>query len=165
MLVAVPGAPRTSRPGFGESYGISAGEEGLLPWSFATERLAASRNYWIGTAGEDGRPSVTPVWGVWIDDAFRFGASLASRKARNLDRDARVVVHLESGDEVVILEGDVERAAPDESIADEFERKYDWRPNLEDTDGEAWFVLRPKVAFAWLERDYTKTATRFDFDG
>jgi hypothetical protein len=158
----VPAEPTASRPGFSESYGITAEPEGMLPWSFATERLAESRNYWIGTVGEDGSPSVTPVWGVWLDDAFRFGCSLRSRKALNLAHDPRVVVHLESGDEAVILEGTVEQAPPDEQVAAEFERKYEWRPE-DDVDGQAWFRLRPAVAFAWLERDYPKTATRFDF--
>ena len=135
----------------------------MLPWSFATERLAPARNYWIGTVGEDGRPSVTPVWGVWLDDAFRSGCSVRSRKALNLARDPRLVVHLESGDEVVILEGAVESAEPDETVAAEFERKYEWRPNLEDVGSEAWFSFRPSVAFAWLESDYPRTVTRFDF--
>jgi Pyridoxamine 5'-phosphate oxidase len=164
MLVAVAREPRTSRPGFRESYGIAAEDEGMLPWSFATERLADARNYWIGTSGPDGRPSVTPVWGVWIDDSVVFGTADASRKARNLASNPRVVVHLESGDEAVILEGEVEPAAPDEAIAAEYERKYDWRPEVESEESGGWFRLRPRVAFAWVEKDYPTSATRFDFE-
>ena len=41
---------------------------GLLPWSWARERLGASHDYWLATVGPDGRPHVTPVWGLWDDD-------------------------------------------------------------------------------------------------
>jgi hypothetical protein len=103
------------------------------------------------------------VWGVWIDDSVVFGTNARSRKAQNLERDPRVVVHLESGDECVILEGEVERIEPTEEIAAAFEPKYDWKPDLATTGGECWYRLRPKLAQAWLETDYPSTATRFDF--
>ena len=152
------------RPGFGELYGIHAAPEGLLDWSWAVERLAASRNYWIGTADEDGRPRAMPVWGVWIDDSIVFGTSPRSRKARNLERDPRVVVHLESGDEAVILEGEIEGIEVTGEIADAFYAKYDWRPDVTGADSDGLYRLRPQRAQAWLESAYPKTATRFDFD-
>jgi hypothetical protein len=46
-------------------------------------------------------------------------------------------------------------------MADAYEAKYDWRPE----DGEGWFRLQPRRALAWLERDYVKSPTRFDFGG
>lgn len=155
--------PTATRPTFGGSYGITDAAEGLLAWSWAAERLAASRNYWIGTTGPDGRPHAAPVWGLWLEDGFHFGTSRASRKGRNLDRDPRVAVHLESGDEVVILEGTVETIALDDRIADVYTAKYDYRPNPADAEGERWYRLRPARALAWLERDFPASATRFDF--
>jgi flavin reductase (DIM6/NTAB) family NADH-FMN oxidoreductase RutF len=155
--------PTRRRPGFGPSYGIHEAPEGMLDWAWADERLARSRNYWIGTADEDGRPRAIPVWGVWIDDSVVFGTSARSRKARNLDRDARVVIHLESGDEAVILEGEVEAIEATEQIAAAFEPKYEWRPDLGGDDSTRWYRLRPQRAQAWLETDYPRTATRFDF--
>jgi pyridoxine/pyridoxamine 5'-phosphate oxidase len=134
----------------------------MLEWSWAEERLERSHNYWIASTCPDGRPSVAAVWGVWLDGAVQFGTNPRSRKARNLDRDPRAVVHLESGDEVVILHGEVERLVPDERTADAFEPKYDWRPNVQDA-GEGGYLLRPRRALAWREADYPKTATRFDF--
>jgi hypothetical protein len=151
-------APRRSRPSFDPNYGISAVEEGMLPWSWAEERLVASRSYWIVTVDDDGAPSAAPVWGVWADGAVYFGTNPRSRKGRNIARDPRIAVHLESGDEVVILHGKVELAEVGESIRDAYERKYGHRP------GTNLFRLRPKRALAWLEADYPKTATRFDFD-
>ncbi len=155
--------PTSRRPGFSEAYGVTPEPEGLLDWSWAAERLEGSRNYWVATAGPDGRPSVVPVWGVWLDDALRFGTSRASRKGRNLVADPRVVIHLESGDEVVILEGDVEETPLDLAIADAYEMKYAMRPSEEPGDGEVWYALRPRLALAWVEREYPRSATRFDF--
>lgn len=150
---------RQRRPEFGPNYGISEGEEGMLPWSWAEERLAASRNYWIATASESGVPSVAPVWGLWRDGAVLFGTNPQSVKGRNLERNPRAVIHLESGDEVVILHGEIDRYEIDDAIADEYHTKYDYRP-----EPGKWYRLRPRRALAWLETDFPNTATRFDFD-
>ncbi len=132
----------------------------MLPWEWAVERLERSRNYWICTTRGDGSPHAAPVWGLWWDDAVVFGTNPESRKGRNLARDPRVTIHLESGDEVVILEGEIERAPIDDPIADAYDAKYGFRP---DPRAGAWYWLRPKRAHTWLEHDYPNTATRFDF--
>jgi len=155
--------PTADRPRFAPGYGIPMDTEGMLGWDWATARLAESRNYWIVTSGADGDPHSMPVWGVWHDDGVAFSTSPKSRKGRNLARDPRVVVHLESGDEVVILEGDAERVVLDDVIADAYGAKYDYRPDVADAEG-LWYTLRPRIAYAWLERDYPKTATRFTFE-
>jgi nitroimidazol reductase NimA-like FMN-containing flavoprotein (pyridoxamine 5'-phosphate oxidase superfamily) len=151
--------PRRSRPQFEPGYGISADEDGMLDWSWAEERLTASRNYWIVTASADGEPAAAPVWGVWAEGAVYFGTNPNSHKGRNLARDPRAVVHLESGDEVVILHGEAEVIEVDKTVLDAYEAKYGYRP-----PGKRLFRLRPRRALAWLEADYPNTATRFDFD-
>lgn len=153
--------PTASRPRFPKGYGIAAEAEGMLPWGWAVERLAASRNYWIVTARPDGRPHAMPVWGLWLDGGALWSSSPRSVKARNLARDPRVVVHLESGDDVVILEGEAEPFALDDRVADAYNAKYGYRP-APSADG-AWYRLSPRVAFAWTEQNYPRTATRFDF--
>jgi hypothetical protein len=45
-------------------YGVPEELEGTLPWSWAEERLAESRNFWLVTADGNGRPHAMPVWGV-----------------------------------------------------------------------------------------------------
>src|SRR3990172_5930037 len=114
-----------SRP-YMPGYGIQGPQEGdgLLPWTFVTERMAASHNYWINTTRPDGRPHATPVWGLWFDGRFYFSAGHNSRKARNLAADPRLIVHLESGDEVVIFEGQVEMLSPDESLFSQLDAAY-----------------------------------------
>jgi PPOX class probable F420-dependent enzyme len=130
----------------------------MLDWAWAEERLEASRNYWIVTAGADGAPAAAPVWGVWAGGAVYFGTAPGSRKGRNLARDPRVVVHLESGDEVVILHGEAEIVEVEASVLDAYDAKYGYRP-----PSPRLYRLRPDRALAWLEADYPKTATRFDF--
>jgi PPOX class probable F420-dependent enzyme len=156
----MPLEPVASRPGF-PGYGISEEPEGMLAWGWALERLTTARNYWIVTARRDGHPHAAPVWGLWTGDAVLFSTSPSSRKGRNLARDPRVVVHLESGDEVVILEGEAERVVLDEAGADAYEAKYAYRPEP-GSDG-LWLAVPPRVAYAWLESDYPRTATRFAF--
>lgn len=152
--------PRPRRPRFPVGYGIAATEDGMLEWAWAVERLAASRTYWIATAKPDAAPHAAPVWGLWLDDAVVFSTAPESRKGRNLAHDPRVVIHLESGDEVVIIEGEAERIALDANIADAYEAKYAFRP---EEPGGIWLKVAPRVAYAWLEADYPRTATRFDF--
>ena len=104
-----------------------------------------------------------PVWGLWWDEGVLFSSSPDSVKARNLTRDPRVVVHLESGDEVVILEGEAERTPIDDGAADAYGEKYGYRPDPSVT-GRPWLRLAPTRAFAWREADYPGTATRFEWD-
>jgi Pyridoxamine 5'-phosphate oxidase len=150
-----PAADRPTIPG----YGVPETTEGTLPWSHATERLERAKNYWIGTAGADGRPHAVPVWAVWLDEALYFG--VGPRSARNLEANPRVTVHLESGDDVVILEGEVEAFAdPGGAIfprlADAMAAKYDYRP-----DEPSGYVLRPRTAYAWSS--FPADATRWRF--
>jgi PPOX class probable F420-dependent enzyme len=151
--------PVAGRPKFAAGYGVPSDPEGMLPWSWVEQELEAARNYWIATVSPDGRPHAAPVWGIWIDGAVVFSTSPESRKGRNLARDPRVVIHLESGDDVVILEGEIEVISLAERMADAYEAKYDYRPGGE---GD-WFSLRPRVAYAWRESDFPRSATRFSF--
>jgi hypothetical protein len=137
------------------AYGVPDDSGGMLPWSWAEERLAAAHNYWIATSG----PHASPVWALWRDGAVVFSCSPRSRKARELARDPRVVVHLESGDEVVIVEGEAERTVADEALIDDYERKYAYRAD----PAEGWYRVLPRRVLAWTEQGYPADATRFDF--
>jgi len=142
-----------------KGYGVPESAEGMMPWGDVVKRLESARNYWVATAGPTGRPHAVPVWGIWLDGALYFGMGSSTRTARNLAASSAVAVHLESGDEVVILEGEVDMVHnPDPSLStaldDAFAAKYDWRPSSEMCDGvvgEGSYVLRPLVAFAWSQ--------------
>src|SRR4051794_17978339 len=95
----------------------------MLNWGHVDRHLRNSRSYWLTTVREDGRPHAMPVWGVWDGRALWFGTGPASIKGRNIERDPRVVMHLESGDDVVILEGTIGRTWSDE-VLDTYVAKY-----------------------------------------
>src|ERR1700674_1062724 len=96
-------------------YGFPEGKKGLLPWSWAEQRLKKSHNYWITTVKPDGSPhSVSPhtmvVWGLWQDGRFLFSTGSKSRKSRNLAQNSNCVVCTENASEAVIVEGVAEIA-------------------------------------------------------
>jgi PPOX class probable F420-dependent enzyme len=157
--------PEAARPTFPSVYGIREDADGLLGWDWATERLASARNYWISTTRPDGRPHAMPVWGLWHDDAFYFSTAPTSRKARNLDANPAVVVHLESGDKVVIVEGDAEGVADAallRRLSEDYTSKYGFEVTFT-AEGRGLLAVRPQVAYAWVEADFPASATRFSF--
>jgi PPOX class probable F420-dependent enzyme len=161
----VPLEPAAHRPDMAAGYGIHARRDGLLPWSEVGERMEQSRSYWVCSVRPDGRPHAMPVWAVWIDETLWFSTGQESVKARNLAANPAVVVHLESGDDAVIFEGTAERVAePDRAlfkrIAEAYDAKYDHRPGYPGP-GETWYALRATKVFAWHERDYPRSATRW----
>jgi PPOX class probable F420-dependent enzyme len=155
--------PERTRPRFPSVYGIHEDAEGLLDWAWAEERLVAARNYWVCTTRPDGRPHAMPVWGVWHEGAFYFSSSPDSRKARNLAANPAVTVHLESGDEVVVVEGVAGLESHEELLTQlaDYRRKYSFEVSF--TGGRPLNVVLPQVAYAWLEQDFPGTATRFTF--
>jgi hypothetical protein len=146
--------PKATRPSFG-GYGVPTDPDGMLPWSWAEERLAAAHNYWVATVG----PHASPIWAVWRDGAIVFSCSPTSRKARDLARDPRLVVHLESGAEVVILEGSAAQIDPTPELMAAYSEKY----GPTDPGVGSWYRVAPERALAWREEDYPRSATRFDF--
>lgn len=147
-------------------YGLKKRSE-YLPFTHAEERLAKSRNYWICTTRPDGRPHSIPVWGFWIDGQVIFGTARTSRKALNLAGNPAVSVHLESGDDVVIVEG----AATEVDISDqEILKKLDaasrakYKMPLMVVPEGIFYSVRPRIVLAWTEKDFPNTATRWKFD-
>ena len=144
-------------------YGIKPRKE-YLPWSHAQERLEGSRNYWICTVRPDGRPHSIPVWGFWLDDALYFGTAQTTRKARNLAHNPAISVHLESGDDVIILEGntvEINDKAVFKKIDASCRTKY--KMPLMIIPESVLYCVRPRVVLAWKESDFPATGTRWEF--
>ena len=157
--------PKASRPILPEGY-ISKSKKGMLPWSWVDERMSKSFNYWVATTRPDGRPHVMPVWGVWMNRIFYFGTDPQTRKARNLKLNPQMVVHLESGDEAVILEGRMEEIRESsllKQIDEAFFAKYEMHTGHGSEDAPM-YALRPSKAFAWQVMNINESATRFSFD-
>jgi hypothetical protein len=159
-----PAEPRRGRPDIPTGYGIPATADGMLPWSHVLDRLTAARCYWVATTRPDGRPHAVPTWGVLMDGVFYHGGAGDTRRSRNLDANPHVAVHLESAEDVVIVEGEVDKLTEDtvdadllRRIDDAYEAKYGVR------HGTPVWVLRPHRALAWTE--FPTTATRWEFPG
>jgi PPOX class probable F420-dependent enzyme len=149
-------------------YGVVAPGEGsgLLPWSWAADRLTTSHDYWVATVWPDGRPHVSPVWGAWLDDAAWFSAGGRSRKSRNLARDPRAVITTDNPLEPVVVEGRVERVSDPRAVrafADAVNAKYETEFSVDFFTENACFRLRPDRAFGLTEADFTGSPTRWDF--
>ncbi len=165
--------PKAGRPQGPKGYGIPETDEGLLSWSVINERLERARNYWVATTRPDGRPHVIPIWGAWVEGAVYFEGGSHTRWARNIAANPEVGVHLESGDEVVILEGVAEEIrkparALFEQIDRQYASKYDYKPsdNLASPDAEPFpegglYAVRPRSALAWTK--FPQDVTRFSF--
>ena len=137
-------------------------EAGLLPWSFIQDWMAKAWNYWLASVTPDGQPHAAPLWGIWVEDQFYFSTGANSRKGRNLANNPEAVLHLESGDEVVILEGMVE-AVPPGPLFDELDRAYYQKYHVHLTADSPVYGLSIRKAFAWRERDFPTSATRWRF--
>ena len=136
----------------------------FLPWSYAEKRLVGSRNYWICTTRRDGRPHSAPVWGFWHDGALYFGTHRETRKAKNIRHNPYVSVHLESGDDVVILEGEakqVDEKALAHALDAVSRKKYGIPMTI--VAGAVAFCVRPRVVLAWTEKEFPKNSTRWEF--
>jgi hypothetical protein len=160
-MQAEPKADRPHIPG----YGVSTSADGLLPWSWAVERLSAARNYYVATVRPDQRPHVMPVWGIWLDNAFWFSTGLNTTKVRNLSHNAHGTVCTEGAVEAVIVQGTIAPVAggePFARFAGAYKAKYDWTVNA--SEGPA-YVLTPNVAFGIIEHadQFGETATRWRF--
>jgi PPOX class probable F420-dependent enzyme len=149
-------------------YGIKGPEEGsgLLPWSWAEERLTGSRNYWVVSRWPDGRPHAMPVWGLWHRASFWFSSSRGSRKARNLTADPRCVVTTEDPSEPVVVEGTAELVRDAEELAtllalENAKYQTDYGIEMLDPEENSAFRVRPSWAFGLRADDFTGSPTRW----
>jgi pyridoxamine 5'-phosphate oxidase-like protein len=153
-------------------YGVDAADWQPLPWSWAAERLAGGRNYWIVTVSADGRPHALPVWGVWDDGERRFAFSCGprSRKAANLAANPRCVVGSEDTVECLSLEG--RATLVDDGRREEWITRYlgKYRPITPDLSADflrqnLMFEVVPERALAVIEREeeFATRATRWRF--
>lgn len=146
-------------------------------WSEALERLEKAEIFWLSTVRPDGRPHVTPLLAVWMDDALYFCTGPEERKAKNLSGNPHVVLTtgcdaLNEGLDLVV-EGDAEHVSGRallERLADLYGDKYgeEWRWQVKDDaftqDGEAKalvFQVKPTTVFGFGKGEFSQTRYRF----
>jgi nitroimidazol reductase NimA-like FMN-containing flavoprotein (pyridoxamine 5'-phosphate oxidase superfamily) len=153
-------------PGYGT---LPAGEgRGLLPWSWAEERLASSHDFWLATVTPAGVPHLMPVWAVWWTARLWFSSSNGSRKARNLSAEPHCTLSTSNPLEPVVVQGRAQRVTDLDTLAAVLaaeNAKYgtSYGPEMVDPASNSVFALLPEWVFALDSRDFTGSPTRFTF--
>jgi PPOX class probable F420-dependent enzyme len=140
-----------------------------LAWPEVAVRLAAARNYWMCTSMPSGAPHAAPVWGVVTGGTLYLYSERRTVKARNLAADPRVVVHLESGEDVVIVRGTAEDVGTPGQVPEvvaSLSAKYtgeEDRQYLPDADPafDVVYAIRPRSAMIWRLADYEGSQRRW----
>jgi hypothetical protein len=125
-------------------------------------RLAAARTYWLCT-------TTAPVWGVVTGRILYLYSERRTVKARSLAADPRMVVHLESGEDVVIVRGtaqDLGNPAQVPEVVAALSAKYtgqDDRKYLPDADPafDVVYAISPQSAMMWRLADYEASQRRW----
>src|SRR4051812_1894903 len=133
---------------------FSAPDAGPADWAEVWRVLERAEAYWLTTVRADGRPHVTPLVSVGVDERMHFTTGLGEQKARNLEHNRRVALTTGSNAWArgldVVVEGTVERITDGETlqrIADAYDAKYagDWHFEVGDGvfrhDAEAETVI------------------------
>jgi PPOX class probable F420-dependent enzyme len=152
-------------------YGTLPAEHGtgLLPWSWAEERLARSHDYWLATVRPSGAPHLMPVWAVWHQHQLWFSSARGSRKARNLAGEPRCMLSTADPRQPVVVQGEAHRVSDREALrrmlaAENAKYGTDYGMDMVDPAANSVFALRPEWAFALDANDFTGSPTRFVFD-
>lgn len=163
--------PAADRPTFPEGYGLPASSEGLLSWSDVEPRLISAKHYWLASVRPDGTPHSVPRWGVWLDGRFYYDGAPTTQHTRNTEQNPAVTLTLESGTEVVIVEGTSTAARADaEGLGARLSAAFGkyasdgYEPGADSWSGEdggGLRVITPTRALAWFS--FPTDCTRFRF--
>ena len=146
------------------------------PWDEGRHVLAEAQLYWLTTVRPDGRPHVTPLLSVWLNEAIYFCTGPTERKAKNLVKNKSCIIttgnnSLNEGLDVVI-EGKavaVMDATKLQQVADAYESKYgsDWHFDVTaggfvSEGGKALvFEVAPNKGFGFGKGKFSQTSWRF----
>ena len=146
-------------------------------WEDARKSLEGAELFWIATVRSDGRPHMTPLVAVWLDDALHFCTGASEQKAANLVANQSVVLmtgcNQWDGGMDVVVEGRAVRVTDHdtlERLASEWKRKWDGRweyePGNEGFEGDGTesvlvFTVRPDKVFAFAKGNFSHTRHAF----
>jgi nitroimidazol reductase NimA-like FMN-containing flavoprotein (pyridoxamine 5'-phosphate oxidase superfamily) len=139
-------------------YGISEDDEGMVSWDDVNCWMEESKNYWISTTGLDSNPHARPIWGIWFEDLFYFGGGQNTRNIANLRKNPNIVIHTESAEKVVIINGKAEEFDDKELhkiLGGKYEERYEYfhPPPF-------WRVV-PQVVYSWNMSNFETSPTKF----
>ena len=136
-----------------------------LPWKWANDQLTSAGTYWV-VARHHGRPHPRPVWGIWY--RRRLHLSIGSPAILTaLHTDPAVAVHLDSGTDVVIVEGRYGGGSINQAVIKAYNAKYRW--DYKAAEYGELVVIQPTAVLAWRAagragRDGFEKTGRWTFD-
>ena len=123
----------------------------LARWRTLEARLGREMTIWIVTVRRDGRPHMTPVWYVWLNDRVYIATGTDTQKFTNLRFNQAVALALPDTERVVILEG--EAHATDRKTSDKlgeyFFNKYEWDFRYDEDADWRLVEITPHRIMAW----------------
>jgi nitroimidazol reductase NimA-like FMN-containing flavoprotein (pyridoxamine 5'-phosphate oxidase superfamily) len=142
-------------------------------WATTRDALETAQLFWITTVRSDGRPHVTPLVAVWLDEALYFGTGPEEQKAVNLAGNPHVVLttgcnRWDQGLDVMV-EGEAQRVtarATLERLATAWTAKWDGQWQYQVTDhgfvhdagGHVLvFAVRPTKILAFAKGGFSQT--------
>jgi hypothetical protein len=151
-----------------------------IGWEQTRDALEAAELFWITTVRRDGRPHVTPLVAVWLDEQI-YCTGPTEQKAINLLQNARVILTTGCNDwdrgTDIVLEGEAARVTDDAQLArlaDAWVGKWDgrWQFTVDDgafhhpDGGEALvFSVSPRKALVFGKNPFNQTSHRFSEEG
>jgi general stress protein 26 len=147
------------------------------PWTTAREVLETAQLSWITTVRADGRPHVTPLVAVWLDDAVHFTTGPQEQKAVNLAGNPHVVMvtgcnRWDQGVDVMV-EGEAQRVTERTTLdrlaaawATKWDGQWQWEVTDEgfahrDSEGPALvFAVKPDKVLAFGKGRFSHTRYR-----
>jgi len=143
-------------------------------WDDTRDAIEAAELFWIATVRADGRPHMTPLVAVWLDDALHFCTGETEQKAANLRANQNVILmtgcNQWDGGLDVVLEGEalpVTDRGTLQRLADAWARKWDGRWEYEPDEhgfkgeGVQVFAVRPAKVFAFAKGNFSHTRHLF----
>jgi hypothetical protein len=144
-------------------YG-SPTEVSPLDWAWVDEQLTAAGIYWVVANGSR-HPHPRPLWGLWLD--YRLHLSIGSPPMnRQIADQPAVTAHLESGTDVVILEGTAVGTTDDPELLRRYDAKYDWTYTVEEYGPLTTVVPSTVISWrsaGWAGRESFRTASKWGF--
>jgi len=113
-----------------------------VSWDETVHLLETAELFWISTVRADGRPHLTPLVALWLDEAIHFGTGADEQKARNIAANPHVLLatgcnQWDRGVDIVV-EGDAVRTTDEttlQRLADAWRTKWDGQWQYEVHDG------------------------------
>lgn len=120
-------------------------------WRTMEARLGRESTIWVVTVRRDGRPHLTPVWYIWLEDRIYIAIGTDSQKFANLHGNQSVALSLSDTESVIILEGEAHAAdrSTSDNVGEYFFHKYEWDFRYDESADWRLIEITPRKILTW----------------